>query len=233
MSIKYKLQENKLTTETDLYAAHVQQTGTVGLDDIVQRMLAQGSTVTRTDIVAVLEEAIKATELCLLDGFRVSFGGLFDLFPRIKGKFDGITDSFDSARHLVDVAARPGIRIRKAIRNNAVVTRVEAVKPAPSPLAYSDLGSGQVNQTVTSNAIGTINGHRLKYDQSQADEGIFFCDDVNPEVRITAVQNNTPSQLVFQVPDLSAFSDCYLEVRVRFGTELRAGRLNASLIVFG
>lgn len=45
-------------------------------------MLDRGSTVSRTDIVAVLEDAIEACESLLLDGMRVNFGGLFD---RTKG----------------------------------------------------------------------------------------------------------------------------------------------------
>lgn len=194
-------------------------------------MIDQGSTVTKPDILAVLEDAIKATESCLLDGYRVQLGGLCELFPRIKGVFNGITDTFDPSRHRLDVGANPGARVRRAVREGAIVTKAETIKPAPALLEYVDLGSGETNGRITSGNISTINGHRLKFHPDQDDNGIYFVNiDTAAEVKVTAIQKNKPGQLVFLAPSVPN-GQYYLEVRIRFrdSAELRTGRLNEIL----
>lgn len=234
MPINYALFENNLTSDPNDYAAQVQTTASADLDAIVKRIIQQGSTSTEADIAAVLEDAIKACEGILLEGNRVNFGGLCELFPRLTGVFNGITDSFDSTRHRIDVGANPGSRIRKTVRDNAQAVKVESVKPAPAPLEYSDLGSGEINGTITPGNIGTINGNRLKFDPAQADEGIFFSPTGGgAATKADIVQKNKPSQLVFLVPAGLAAGDYRLIVTARMsnGTELRTGILDATLTV--
>jgi len=231
MPINYALFENHLTSDPDDYAAQVKITGSADLEVLANRMIDQGSTVTKPDILAVLEDAIKATESCLLDGYRVQLGGLCELFPRIKGVFNGITDTFDASRHRVDVGANPGARVRKTVREGATVAKAETIKPAPALLEYADLGSGETNGTITSENIGTINGHRLKFNPDQDDEGIYFVNvDTAAEVKVTAMQKNKPGQLVFLVPSVPG-GEYYLEVSTRFrdSAELRTGRLDEIL----
>ena len=231
MSINYALFENHLTSDPDDYAAQVKITGSAGLEVVAQRMIDQGSTVTKPDILAVLEDAIKAIESCLLDGYRVQLGGLCELFPRIKGVFNGITDTFDVSRHRVDVGANPGARVRRTVREGATVTKTETIKPAPALLEYVDLGSGETNGSITSGNIGTINGHRLKFDPDQNDNGIYFVNiDNAAEVKVTTIQKNKPGQLVFLAPSMPT-GQYYLEVRTRFrdSAELRTGRLDEIL----
>lgn len=231
MAINYALFENNLTSDPNDYAAHVQETGSADLDAIANRIIDQGSTTTKADILAVLEDAIKATESFLLEGYRVNLGGLCELFPRVKGVFNGITDTFDASRHRVDVGANPGSRVRGTVRDNASVSKEETVKPAPAPLEYVDLATGEINGAVTAGTIGTINGHRLKFDTAQADEGIYFVAATGPPIatKVSAVQKNKPGQVVFLVPALAPAATYYLEVRARFGSDLRIGRLDAIL----
>ncbi len=231
MTINYALFENHLTSDPEDYAAQVRITGSAGLEVVAQRMVDQGSTVTKPDILAVLEDAIKAIESCLLDGNRVQLGGLCELFPRIKGVFNGITDTFDASRHRVDVGANPGARVRRTVREGATVTKTETIKPAPALLEYVDLGSGETNGTITSGNIGTINGHRLKFNPDQDDEGIYFVNvDTGADVKLTTIQKNKPGQLVFLVPTVPG-GQYYLEVRARLkdSAEIRTGRLDEVL----
>ncbi len=197
-------------------------------------MLDRGSTTTRADILAVMEDAIGACESLLLDGMRVNFGGLVELFPRVRGVFNGVTDKFDPARHSVDVGANPGIRVRETVRDQAGVAKDEAVKPAPNPLEYRDVGSDTTNDQATPGNIGQLSGSRLKYDQAQADEGVFFIATAGgAETKVTMLQKNKPAQVVFLVPGLLAPGTYYLEVRARTrgGADLRTGQLDVVLTV--
>ena len=54
MAINYCLLENNLTSDPNDYAAQVKITSSADLEQIADRMIEQGSTVTKADILAVL-----------------------------------------------------------------------------------------------------------------------------------------------------------------------------------
>ena len=233
MPIKYALFENNVTSDPTDFAATVQVDGSLDLEALVDRMIAQGSTTTRADIMAVLEDSILACEGALQDGLRINYGGLVELFPRIKGVFKGATDTFDPLRHAIDVGANAGVRVRNTVRANAKPLKVEAIKPRPSPIEYVDIGSITTNDQVTPGNIGTVNGSRLKFDTLQADEGVYFVATAGGETKVATVQKNKPSQLVFLIPAGLLAGTYNIEVRARIngGTELRIGRLDPVLTV--
>ena len=233
MSIKYSLTPNKLT-ETESYAAKIQLTGSADLDDIVARIVDQGTTVRPADILAVLENAVQATNSLLLEGMRVNLGGLCDLFPKISGKFTGPTDGYDPARHQVDVAAAPGVRVRDAIRASAAVEKLEGNKPLPVLLQVADLASGAIDTVLTVGSVGTLDGNRLRFYPASADEGLYFVPSAGgADTKASLLQKNSPSQLVFVTPALTAAAAYWLEVRTRFTAngELRSGRLAKTVLI--
>lgn len=237
MSIKYVLQKNNLVEEPNIFSASVRTTNSVGLSEITDRIVEQGTTVRRADVLAVLENALTACDSMLLDGMRIQLGGLVDLFPKIKGSFEGPTDIYDPSRHQVDVAATPGIRVRNTFRSQARVVKEEAIKPVPGLVAFDQIPapagmSADITSTpLVPNAIGTINGHRLRFDPTKADEGIFLVPVAGgTATKVTNVQKNMPKQLVFQVPSVPSSTTWYLEVRTRYTPEgeLRIGRLDGT-----
>ena len=230
MPIKYVLRKNNLVEEPDIYAASVRISGSAGLEEIADRIVDQGTTVRRADVLAVLENAINVTDTMLMDGFRVNFGGLCDLFPKIKGSFEGPTDIYDPSRHQVDVGAMPGRRVRSTIREQASVERQEVTKPVPDLVKFSKTGDTGNEKASPSPTIATINGYRLKFDPAKEDEGIFFVatsDGTATRIDPSKIQRNKPSQLVFLTPELSS-GTYYIEVRTRYTEdgELRIGRLD-------
>nr|VFK08291.1 MAG: protein of unknown function (DUF4469) with IG-like fold [Candidatus Kentron sp. LPFa] len=131
------------------------------------------------------------------------------------------------------VGANPASKVRNAVRDDARVTKVETVKPAPLPLEYVDLGSGETNGHLTPGNIGTVNGNRLKFDPAKADEGVFLIPskDGEKETRITGMQKNKPGQLVFLIPGNLAKGNYRMVVRARMdgSSELRSGYIEATL----
>lgn len=234
MPIHYALYRNYVSPGPDDYAAVVKPIASVNLEAMIERMIDRGSTTARADILAVLEDAIGATESLLLDGMRINFGGLVELYPRIRGVFTDATDGYDAARHSVDVGANPGIRVRRTVRANAAVTKEEAIKPAPNLVQYRDLGSTTFDDQITPGNIGELVGSRLKFNPSQLDEGVFFIPTGGGAgTQVTTFQRNKPSSLVFLIPSGLVPGTYQLEVRARIsgGTELRTGRLEATLTV--
>ena len=237
MAIHYALYENKLTETPNDYAGRVRTLDSVGLGELADQIVDQGTTVRKADILAVLENMCLACENLLIMGFRIQIGGVCELFPRIKGNFVGPDDTFDAARHKIDVGANAGDRIRKAVQEQASVTKNATVLPRPDLLGYGDLGSGQVNGEVTVGNIGTVYGTRLRTDDALEGEGIFFvntADGSEVQVPVANIQKNSPGELVFLIPALPVAS-YNLQVRAHFSKdgELRTGTLSAELAVSG
>ena len=235
MPIHYALFENNVSSDPNDYAAIVKPIDSVELDRVADRIIERGSTTTQADILAVLEDTIAACESMLLDGMRINLGGLVELFPRVKGIFDGATDTFDPSRHTLDVGANPGARVRNTVRHKGAVVKDEAIKPAPNPVEFRDVASDTTNDQITASNIGQLSGSRLKFDPEASDEGLYFVADAGGETKVPTVQKNKPSQLVFLVPNL-VDGTYHLEVRARMGSgtsarELRIGRLDSTLTV--
>jgi len=142
VTVHYTLKPYRLTGEANVYSGQVKLAGLVGLDQLADRIAEQGSTVGRADVLAVLETAFEAAASLLQSGFRVQLGGLCDLYPVLKGRFEGADDSFDPQRHRLDLGATPGTRLRRRFRSETTLSRQAAVVPVPNLTGFTLTGSG-------------------------------------------------------------------------------------------
>lgn len=231
--IKYTTIENVLTPDPNDYYPQVQITGRAGRDELVERMLSMGSTVTRADLLAVMDLLDEATLTLIKEGYRVDLAGIVDLYPRLQGVFNGPGDGFDKSRHTISVSANPSQGFIARVRADAAVQKEESVTPTPALLQFMDAASHEANGPLTPGNIGALTGSRLKFDPAAADEGIYFLGTSDgSETKVTTVSSNKPGQLVFLVPALpSGQYDLQVRARVRGGKDLRRGTLDATLIV--
>ena len=155
MALKYALYVNKTDPTPGMYAARVQPTLSIGLEQLAERIVDMGTTVRKADVLAVLENMCQACENFLVEGARISIGGIVELYGKIKGNFDGPTSEFDPNRNTVDVAACPGSRVRKNVKSRATVEKISTVLRSPEVLEYFDSGTGLKNTEVTPSNIGT------------------------------------------------------------------------------
>lgn len=211
MSIKYFLLENKLTENPDDYFARVQSTGAAELEDVVERILQQGSTVTRADIYSVMEDFFTTLERMVLEG-RTVRTPVANFGISIKGTFDGPEDSFDANRHEINARVNPGRRLRATIRTRARPVKQESITRRPNIMAFIDLETDARNDTLTPGAMGRISGHRLQF-EDVPEQGVFFIAEDGTETRVEAMGRNKPSELIFMVPDTLTAGDYVCEVR--------------------
>lgn len=231
MPIYYALFENNLTSDPDDYMAMVQPIGAADLDAIIERMIQQGSTVTKADTVSVLEDYFTTIENMLLEGMNVNTP-MANFGTSIKGVFNGRTDSFNASRHQISATISPGTRLRNAIAQRAQPSKQEASKPTPNPLEYIDISSGTRNGILTPGSMGQIVGHRLKFKADDSNQGIFFIAANGTETRVTVIGRNMPADLMFMVPTGLNTGNYTLEVRAAFASEdIRKGTLAAKLTV--
>ena len=232
MPINYTLFENNLTSDPTDYMAMVQPTGTAELEDVIERIIQQGSTVTRPDIVSVLEDFFTAIESMALEGMNVNTPSA-NYGASIKGIFDGQADGYDPSRHQISAKVTAGKRYRRAIGDRAQAVKQEAVKPKPNPLEYTDINSGERNSVLTPGGMGQLVGHRLKFAPADPEQGVFFmAPDGSSSTRVDVVGKNKPGELMFMVPDSLAAGDYVLMIRAGFGEDdVRMGALEATLTV--
>ncbi len=231
MPINYVLLENNLTSDPNDYMAAVQATRTAEMDDIIARIIQQGSTVVKADIVSVLEDYYTAIENMVLEGMNVNTP-LANFGASIKGVFNGPADGYDPSRHQIVATTSPGKRFRRAIRERAQAVKGEALKPRPNPVEYTDVNSGTANSVLTPGGMGRLVGHRLKFDPADAAQGVFFIAEDGSATRVAVVGRNKPGELMFVIPALAA-GEYTLEVRAKVygGEDVRAGALDATLTV--
>lgn len=234
MRIEYELVRNRLT-EADDFRAVVHHSHVAGIDDVVDRIVNQGSTVTRADIFCVLEDYFLAIEYLLLEGARINTP-LVNFGLSIRGVFKHCQERFDATRHELRVTFGVGRRLRKTIRRRGKVTRKAGRVPFPTLYFYHDACTGEYNGALTTGGLGKVVGEWLKFDPTDEAQGIFLIDEEGRETRVAVVGTNRPKELVFQSPHDLAPGGYRLEVRAivgKNGVEVRPGRLDAVLQVAG
>lgn len=232
MPIQYALDQTVHTQKNDEYVARVTPVGTVDLDGIVDRIVNRGSTVGRSDVVAVLYELIDVCTDLVVDGYRVNLGDLVHLYCSIKGTFASSDDRFDRSRHAIRGRAAAGRRLNDTLAHRARTRKQHLNRRRPILKRFIDLTSQIHNRQLTPGGSGLLIGAQLKFDPDAADEGLFLIDATHQARRLD-VARITPSELLFTLPaDLPA-GTYQLEVRARVGnaTTLRKGTLQIPLVV--
>ena len=230
MPIQYSLRDNRLTPDPDDRYALVEPTRSVGLDEVADRIAGSGTTVTRVDVVSVLESLQGAIAELLREGANVNLP-FTNYSVSIQGVFDSDDAPFDPARHTVLPRVQPGAALRGAFRDRVRVQRQATARVAPAVLHVTDLNTGERDATLTPGGMAEVTGSRLAFDAAAADQGIVLVAEADgAETPVEVVGQNRPSRLLFLVPDVGP-GGYRVEVRAGFGTEVRAGRSGAVLTV--
>ncbi|WP_441001339.1 DNA-binding domain-containing protein [Fodinibius sp. SL11] len=231
MSIKYSLIPNNLTSDPEDHMAVVQDQASRTIDDIIDEIADRGSTVTKADILSVVEEYQAVIAKFLKNGDRLNTP-LFRTSASISGVFEDQTDSFDRSRHYVRLNVNPGPRIGE-IAEDLPVEKVAATRVEPVLELFKDFASDTQNDTVTPGGAAELRGSYLKVDPSDANQGIFFIASDGTETKADTIMRNKPANLIFMVPDTLISGEYEVEVRslLQGHTNIRSGRLNANLVV--
>ncbi|MGD8782206.1 MAG: DNA-binding domain-containing protein [Ignavibacteria bacterium] len=229
MPIRYSLRENHLTPDPNDYMASVSPTRTVEIKDVIERMIQRGSTITKADILSVMEDFQKVLESFIYEGASINLPFANYNTTSIKGVFEGKTDIFDSNRHHISINLLPGRDLKQFLKNGIPVEKQETVIPQPNVSEFTDFSTGQRNTTITPGGMAQILGHRLKVNPEVEEEGIYFIKDDNTEFKVTIIGQNKPSTLMFMIPFEITTGEYTLEVRTKTGNTVRVGRLGATL----
>lgn len=234
MSLEYYLIPNHMTSDPDDYMAVSSNSNTYTIEDIYDQMTREGSTITKAEALAVFEEITQAIAGILEEGHSV-VTPLVNITSSVSGVFESEDDRFDPSRHQVRLNIGTGKRLRELNGSISPVVGTAGLRQ-PSLARFYDNSSETQNELITPNGGGRIKGSLLKFDEEDADQGIFFIDQSdNTEHRVDQpLLRNKPGELIFILPDLPA-GTYRLEVRSMLTntTTLRKGALSQELTVTG
>jgi len=229
MNLKYALFKNRLVEDENNHMAVPQNVAIYHMADLIKEMAVPGG-VTRTQAAAVLESFIGVQEKLLEQGCAIQTD-LYLIHPHISGSFNGPNDSFDPARHKIRFSANLGSRM-KAVAAAIQTEKVKGQSRKPQPENFIDTFNGVDNKSATPGKVGDISGELLKFDASDAQQGVFFISGAQ-EYRAAKYLHNTAGLLSFYIPEELIAGTYRVEIRaILTGTKsIRIGTLDAVLTV--
>ncbi len=213
MPLNYFLINNHLTPDPNDQTTVVTGVKSYNDEEIAERMLRRGSTVTKADILAVFQNLVTEISYIVSEGDAVN-SALIQATPSISGKFNDVRDSFDPSRHKLNYNLRFGKTVRDAMRKTKA-TKVATPETGPIISMIRDSVSGQADGTLTSGGSLEIFGSRLKVIPDMEGNGAFFIGADGTEYPVVTLVDNKPSRLIVLIPTLPA-GDYILEVRTNF-----------------
>lgn len=230
MAIKYYLQNNPITPDPNDQSARVISNQVHDLESIIKEMLKRGSTVTEADVMAVLKVFFEVVTDEVAEGNNVNLP-LVNIKPSVNGVFTSATDSFDASRHITKASVTAGILLNEKM-SNAKVEKTTQATATPVLIEFMDINSQNTNSILTSGGIGQIIGEELKFNPSNAAEGIYFVATNGTATKVAVVASRTEGKLMFSIPTLAA-GRYTLEVRKGYGSTtivVRTGSLQDVLV---
>ncbi|MEL7835163.1 DNA-binding domain-containing protein [Fodinibius sp. Rm-B-1B1-1] len=231
MAIQYALFPNPLTSGDEDQRAMVQNRTGRTKEDIIDEIISRGSTITKAEALAVIEEYEACIAKFVAEGDRVNTS-LMNISSSIAGVFTDKEDYFDEGRHQININVQAGPRLQKAIAETTT-QKVPGRERHPQPKRLKDFTTDSINSELTPGGSAELNGTLLKYDHDDNNQGIFLIASDGTESRVEQVLKNWPSLLLFVVPDNLSTGKYSLEVRsvIRRTTERRRGALSAAITI--
>ncbi len=199
--LKYSLTENLLTERPDDYSAQTHSTASLDQEAIITRMLNRGTSLTRTDILAVLNSFTETVADALLEGNNVNLP-LFNTAFSISGVFDGPLDNFDYNRHKLNINLTKGTVLRSA-EKEIKFEKTNVTTPQPQIQEVKDSISGAVNEKLTPNGVIEVRGYNLKIEGDESECGLWFVADNGNETKAEVLIENKPSRIIAMIPAIS------------------------------
>ena len=231
MPINYYLQPYLLAAAKTDHKARVTAIAIHDVESITDEMLRRGSTISKSDIAAVLITFFEVVTDEVTEGNHVNLP-IANIKPSITGIFHNANDTFDPERHTIKASLTPGDFLRKKVRT-AALHKISHLSPQPMLTQFTDSSTQAIDSILTPGSIGMINGSELDFNADNPEEGIFFITDENTALRVTVIATLYPKQLVFSIPASLSVGHYRLEVRKGYGESavIRHGRLDRTLYI--
>lgn len=190
---------------------------------LIKRMLEMGTSMTKTDIKAVLNLLATAVANVCAEGNKIILDDFIQITPVLGGSFTGKNDDYNSSKNEVYLTAQVCKTLNDRITNAVSVEKIAVDEQRPLVLEVTDHAS-KTGNLVMGHIIG-IFGKRLKVDLAVDGEYLRLvnADDTKVYVDIKDFYNKTAQELTFLLPTVN-FTKGYFEIVTSMNTRtLRKG----------
>ena len=214
--INYALRENLLTADPDDCMAQVVDARAYTQDDITKEMVKRGTSLTEADIAAYQKLEVEVYKDIIAGGGSLNTPlintPLINTSFSITGVFTSMADSFDKSRHAIKLNVNAGAALKEAAAQ-AKAQKTEAASTDPYITSVTDKVTGD-SGTVKTGSVMELTGSRLKFDASDAEQGVFALT-ANGMVRCEPVIENKPARLLVMLPASVEAGEFTVEVRTK------------------
>jgi hypothetical protein len=225
--LKAWLKKNQLTPDPNDYTASVVSNGSVGADQIIAEIIADGIEIKSETILNAINRFNSKAASMVLSGYNVNTGLVY-MRPVIKGVFYGKT--WNPEVNSVYISITQGSALRTAVAE----TTVEILGEQSDPLeifSVTDQTTGKTDGTLTKGRNAEIKGAYLKIAGDNEACGIAFVNTTTQEatkLAATDIVLNEPSRLLIFVPASLAAGEYELTVTTQYtggGSTLKEPRV--------
>ncbi len=178
-------------TDRTVYTAHVQTNGTLGRDELAERLAAR----TKQDVSLwkyFLDALSDEIGIQLLAGYRINLGQLTTGFA-IRGAFMSEDEAFDPARHQLVATIRTLDPLKSAM--SAVLPENVTLGLTCTVAAVMDAVTKRLSEITGTNRV-LIQGQKLGISPDNPDEGVWLVDPKTGDIVATATVERSDSQTV-------------------------------------
>ena len=210
----YSLRDNPLTEDPNDKLAQLEDVRSFTKEEIIERILKRGNTMTRTDLLAAINAYAEEIAFITEEGNTVNTP-LLNTSLSISGVFVNGEDSFDPRRHTLKVNAQAGTALKDAAAK-IKLTKVQGSAAVPWITGVRDTLSSadDTANALKAGSVIELTGARLKFDAADSEQGVFFISD-SGEIRLSQVVENKPSRVLALLPADTAAGTYSVEVRTK------------------
>ncbi len=205
---------NRLTEDPDDCYAEVKIRNVYTLRDLSKLVAAKNAGMHPDTVYSIAQQLDEAKVEAILDGNSVT-DSIIKISPRITGSFKNSKAAFDPAvnKRTVDITISADFKAQL----EKVKVEMEGLRAQGAEIAsIDDMESDKTDGTITIGGFVIIAGDKLKVDEEDAEQGVFFIAEDGTAHKSAKLKVNKPSQLIAKVPTDLAESSCRLVIRTKY-----------------
>ena len=213
------LRPNTLTKDNDrdCIADVYQHAETQRNADIAYIIVKERTEFRPETIMNILAMRDKVVTQLLEEGLSV-MDGVVQITPRVSGVWENEGAEYDEKIHKRTVDIVPTADLRDVL--DAISVKVLGAKETTARItSITDTATGLKDGTITLGDDIIIEGEKLKIDEKDSEQGVFFIRSDNVEFKTTRrLSINKPSQIIARVPKNVGTGAVTVIVRTRYST---------------
>ena len=217
----FSLNDNPFTADPADKIAKIENAQSYGVSDLVQMIIDEGSTLNRADVEGSISSFFEKCAKVVSQGGNLNLP-ILNTSLSISGVFVNADDVFDPKRHSLKLNANAGSLLKNALKK-VKLTKIAPKNNAPNIVSVTDKITGAVDGDIKAGSVVKLSGNRLKFEENDAEQGVFFVQD-GVAKRQTTVLDNKPASVVVIVPSDLVAGEVKLELRSKLNANATAGK---------